>query len=486
VNQIEIINNKIAKLILEDEEVFDKIRRLLSFQVEGAAWSEAVRAGRWDGITYLINGKKEFPLGLRARVETLLQEFKVEYSVIDKRRELVIATPLDISANLNKMNIKWYDYQQECINLTQQYQRGILRIATGGGKSLLAAGMTAQLNKPTIVLVIGIQLLDQFYQDFCQVFNEEIGYIGNGITEIKRINIASIWTLAKALDISLKDLLDDDDEFDEEAFDESNKSKIIDCMKNTNVFILDECQIATTTSLRSIYQAINPEYFFGLSGTPFRDDNTSLLSEGLMGPKLIDIPASLLIEQGILVQPFIKFVDCPAQKLKGKYQGIYRDYIVQNEERNILAKDNALELIEKGYRPFCLFKQIKHGDILADMFDDNDIKFGLLSGKDNIDKRNKIIKDFKDKKIDLILASNIFDIGVNVKEVDSLIITSGGKSRYRSLQRVGRAIRSFPGKNQAAIVDFLDNCKYLKDHSEIRYNTYCSEPGFKVFRPKKV
>ena len=91
-----------------------------------------------------------------------------------------------------------------------------------------------------------------------------------------------------------------------------------------------------------------------------------------------------------------------------------------------------------------------------------------------------------DKKIDLILASNIFDIGVNIREADGLIITGGGKSRLRSLQRVGRVIRSYPGKTRAAVVDFVDNAKYLKNHSEIRYQTYLSEPGFKVFRTTKV
>ncbi len=67
----------------------------------------------------------------------------------------------------------------------------------------------------------------------------------------------------------------------------------------------------------------------------------------------------------------------------------------------------------------------------------------------------------------------------------ALILAGGGKSRLRALQRIGRVIRSFPGKTMSAVVDFYDQAKFLKNHSEVRYATYCSEPGFKVYRSKK-
>jgi superfamily II DNA or RNA helicase len=53
------------------------------------------------------------------------------------------------------------------------------------------------------------------------------------------------------------------------------------------------------------------------------------------------------------------------------------------------------------------------------------------------------------------------------------------------LQRIGRVIRSNEGKKNAIVVDFYDNCKYLRSHSEARLKIYKTEPAFKIKMPKR-
>ena len=48
------------------------------------------------------------------------------------------------------------------------------------------------------------------------------------------------------------------------------------------------------------------------------------------------------------------------------------------------------------------------------------------------------------------------------------------------MQRIGRVIRRADGKEKAIVVEFFDNCKYLREHSESRIKVYESEPGFKM------
>jgi len=71
-------------------------------------------------------------------------------------------------------------------------------------------------------------------------------------------------------------------------------------------------------------------------------------------------------------------------------------------------------------------------------------------------------------------------------ELNALVLCGGGKSSIRALQRIGRVIRAFPGKNFAAVVDFFDQARFLKKHSMIRYDIYSSEPGFKVIKCKEM
>jgi len=65
-------------------------------------------------------------------------------------------------------------------------------------------------------------------------------------------------------------------------------------------------------------------------------------------------------------------------------------------------------------------------------------------------------------------------------------MASAGKSSVKILQRTGRCLRTYPGKTNAAIVDFADNAIYLKQHARARYDVYCSEEGFHVSWPQKV
>ena len=90
----------------------------------------------------------------------------------------------------------------------------------------------------------------------------------------------------------------------------------------------------------------------------------------------------------------------------------------------------------------------------------------------------------KDGKLDVLIASKIFDQGVDIPELDALILAGSGKSSGRALQRIGRVIRKNDGKSIAIVVDFYDNAKYLRDHSEIRRKVYETEPAFSIKFPK--
>ena len=90
----------------------------------------------------------------------------------------------------------------------------------------------------------------------------------------------------------------------------------------------------------------------------------------------------------------------------------------------------------------------------------------------------------KDGNIQVLIASKIFDQGIDIPELDALILAGSGKSSGRALQRIGRVIRKSPGKKKAIVVEFFDNCKYLRDHSEARIKVYKSEPGFNIKMPK--
>lgn len=472
-------DNKFAQLLEVDEEVLPKIRKHLSYKQQGVEYTPAFKRG-WDGITYLIDKRNVFPIGLVSYLTGFLDDKKISYTIEDLRCKKSSLNPIDLNSRLAELKKIPRYYQEEAVKAAVAAERGIIKAATGSGKTLIACLIAAALGKKTVIHVIGTDLLYQFHKEFTNIFQREIGIIGNGECDIKDITIASVWTTGKALKMKSKDIVQEDVE--EEKFDERNTFKIIQCMKEAKVHIFDECHIATCNTIKNIYDLISPEHIYGMSGTPLRLDGADLLITGILGDNLVDIKASQMIKEGVLAQPFIKFINVPSTPLDGHtYPEIYSEFIINNSMRNQLVLSQVKYLISKGYQVLVLFNAIKHGDILSKLFEeDGGIKFELLDGSDDSDRREHVKELALSKKIDCIIASKIFDIGVDIPSLSGLVLAGGGKSYVKAMQKIGRVIRGYPGKKHAAIVDFIDNAKYLKNHSKRRYEIYKLEPYFKV------
>lgn len=479
---ITILNNKKCEIEIDLPGV-NLLYNTLKFKQDGAEFSPAFKRG-WTGYTYLFNKKKNtFDLGLLSTVKELLTANEYTFEIKDNRSK-VICEPLDISKRLEELKLIPRDHQTRILDLIPEHNKGIMKVATGGGKTLATALMTAKINKPTIILVIGLDLLNQFHELYSKIFDEEIGYIGNGTCNIQRINIASIWSLGSAL--NMKKVVDDDDLQKEKSFEPTQKEKIVKLLKDTELFILDECHVVTCDTLIEIYKHSNAPFFFGVSGTPTRGNESDLLSKAILGDTLIEVNAAELIEKGLLVKPIIKFIDIPEIMTFGmlNYQETYKQYIVENDVRNKIIVEQTKKLIEKGYTPLVLFKQISHGKILRDMLEEAGVSFEMLSGKDKLKVREEVKERLNKKEINCILASTIFDIGVDLPILNALVLSGGGKSSVRALQRVGRILRLYPNKKIAAVVEFYDQIKYLKGHSRERYKIYKREKGFEVIKSK--
>jgi superfamily II DNA or RNA helicase len=485
-SKIIILDNKKCRIISDDADMLKELHQYLSFKLTGIEYTPAYQNG-WSGITYLLSKTNKFNYGLLHKVECFLQDREVIYTVEDKRAPKVMVPELSIQDSLQKHHLIPRDHQERICQAALATDRGIIRAVTGSGKTLCTALITAKLNKPTIIYVIGLDLLDQFYKLYSKLFDEPIGYIGNGVCRIERINIASIWTIGRSLKLDIKDIINDDSDGGEQELDESNQTKIINLLAKTKLHIFDESHVVTTTTITEIYKNIDPEYLYGFSGTPFRDDNSDLQINGILGEQIIYVSASELIDKGLLAAPLIKFYTVPKMSVSSNtYPTVYKEYIVENEIRNNLIVKLSKELIDKKYTPLLLFKQIKHGDILLEKLEDANIKCAMLYGNDTLDKRNEVKEQLVNKKIHLILASTIFDLGLDLPELNALVLCGGGKSSIRALQRIGRVIRMHGNKKFAAVVDFYDQVRFLKKHSMTRYSIYSLEKGFKVIKSKEM
>lgn len=490
-----VIKGNTSQIIEEaDVEHILALDKHLSFYVQGAEHTAAFKGYlnrdgdwvKWDGFKKLLTPTLQFPSGLVERVKDFYQAANKPIEIIDRRVAKNPGKPRDILTNLKKIGKEPYPYQTEILDVIDKYDRGIIKVATGGGKSLIAALIAAKLGKKTIIYVIGKDLLYQFHEFFSQCFDEPIGIIGDGQCQIHDINIASIWTVGQAIGLKKNEILLDSDD-DEKLINKAKYTEILKMMKEAKVSIIDECHMSACETIQQVFKSSATEYLYGLSGSPWRDDGADLLIESVLGKYIVNIPASRLIAEGYLAKPFIKFRVTPPYpyELEKNYQSIYKNYIVENDARNGLVLDAAKALVNKGYQTLVLFNSIKHGKILYELFKEH-MNCAILDGSNDKDEREKVKKDLMAHKIDCVLASRIFDIGVDIPSLSGLVIACGGKSTVKALQRVGRVIRKYPGKKFAVIIDFADQVTFLDNHSRIRHSIYSSEDGFDVSWPVEV
>ena len=223
----------------------------------------------------------------------------------------------------------------------------------------------------------------------------------------------------------------------------------------------------------------NAYYRYGLSGTALRRDLLSnMKAMAVLGPSILRLPATELMARGYLSGIDLKMipvgvVHSPEHSLT--WQEEYEELIVRSHPRNLEIVRHATEALRSGDKVMILVRHIEHGEILKKMFDELKVPSVFLQGQDSSSERISTRNEFEEKGAFVLIASPIYDEGVDLPEVNMLIIAAGGKSEVKTIQKVGRGLRPKKGGSVLHVLDFMDVGKYTKKHSAERRKIYEKE-----------
>lgn len=483
-----------------EKELRDELKRELGYMPENAAF--IVANAKFDNPEYdghksvMCLGKRwckcaikkdgiHFPTGLAHTAKAFFEKNGYVVKIKDSRIKV-------FSTNKYKDNIALRPYQRTAVDKAKQKQRGIIKMATGSGKTASSAALIVELGAyPFIFYVPSLDLLRQTKEEFEKfIVNKDgspakIGMIGGGECDIQDINVMTQQTAMRALGKGFTKA-DEDDKKEEDG--ENVKSKYEDIknlIMNAKGMIADEVQFWSADSCQIISDSsVNCFYKYGASGTPYRDQGDDILIESCFGKVIVDINASKLINLGFLVKPDIYMV--PVKNKYGtlkshSYQEVYKEAIVENSLRNGYISRITKNMVDQNRMVLILVRQINHGKILEELIPGS--KF--ISGTSSKKKRKEHIDAMKSHNAPVTIASTIFDQGIDVRPLQVLIQAGSGKSSTRALQRVGRVLRPYEypdgtKKTEATVIDFMDHCKYMLGHSKKRLKIYQTEPEFNI------
>jgi superfamily II DNA or RNA helicase len=466
------INNVNCNIEIEEHDQKAHLRQLKkflstkapSFQFTGAYKLFRKTRGEhgWDGNVYLLNNLM-FPTGLVPKVEEFLRR-KTRLTIIDER----IMRKLSCSST----TVDLRDYQEAAIRSAIQntwkglwFPRGIFGLSTGSGKTIIAAALVQILPVQTLFLVHRKDLLHQTAEVFSK-YGIDVGLVGDGWWDSgHQVTIATIQSLLGKKTEKNPELLLFLSDIEQVIFDEAHH--IAATVQKGNTFVY-------------LSRRLNNAFLrWGLTATPFMKDKYSdLLLEGATGSVLYQKKSAELIDEGHLTPPEIEMILMSKNnEIADSWPSCYTRGIARNKVRNQRVAEEA---ITSKHPALILVQHIEHGLAIQEEFEKKNLYCRFLCGDDTSEERRSAIKDLKEGRSAFLIATTIFDEGIDIPEIRTLILAGGGKSEIRGLQRLGRGLRLAEGKDKLRVVDFMDyTTNILKKHSRMRKMIWERE-GFKV------
>lgn len=228
--------------------------------------------------------------------------------------------------------------------------------------------------------------------------------------------------------------------------------------------VVDEVHKAGATSYLKVLSYFEPKFMLGMTASPERTD----------GFNIYDLFDNNIAHEIRLQEALEEDLLCPFH-----YFGITdiefgEDTISDNTgDFNLLASDARVDyLIEKsnfynysGDRRkalvFCSRK--KEAKILADKFNERGYSSLVLTGDDSQDKREEAIdrltNDENPDKLEFIFTVDIFNEGVDIPEINQVLLVRPTESPIIFIQQLGRGLRKYKNKEYVVILDFIGNYK---------------------------
>lgn len=496
-------NATTAKLVNPERSVVALVNNLLSYTVDqGVGWSG--KSSFYDVTT------QTFPAGFVHVVNEELKRAGHEVQFVQKPLPSPLGVESPIVDEFGNDDPR-YDYQIQALRQVEKHGAGIVRVATGGGKSKVAKLLMARYSRMTLFLTTRGILMYQM-KDQLDALGMETGVIGDGqMTFVKGVNLGMVQTLVAALEETsvdrerralIKSLHGSKSkevkvgsvthaELTKEAEaifarKEKRRNAIIRFLSLVEVVIGEEAhEVGGNSYYEILRHCKNARIRVALTATPFMrssaEDNMRLMAA--FGPVLIDIPEKLLIDRGILAKPYFKFRNVePHPKLHrtSPYERAYTLGYIENDHMMRAMVADALKAKEMKLPVLTLVLRKAHGERIREVFAANGLNFVFLKGENDQNERRKYLDKLIRGEIDGIIGTTILDVGVDVPAIGLVQLAGGGKAEVALRQRIGRGLRAKKQMaNIAFIVDYSCNSNHtLREHSKQREMIVRMTPGF--------
>jgi superfamily II DNA or RNA helicase len=402
----------------------------LAFQPLNYEYTDAYKEGTWDGWVRLYSVEsKSFPIGLLNFVEDEIRKAGFSCKIVD-RREIGYHTSWEY------VGPPLRDYQQEVVDkVIQRGGIGTIMLPTAAGKTIVGLALMAHYKVPTLVLVHRKDLLYQWRDEILKNLSNvsEVALFGDGIYNEGEITVAMIQSVYER-----------------------------GLQKKYDLLLADECHHIPADTFVDVCRRVDAKYRIGLSATPWREDERDMLIWSEVGQLIVpEKGVEGLVRDGVLARPHFVVIE-GARVFGFSWDDEYERAIFDKGRTNRIV-NLVRQLFQQGYRIYVDVIRIEHGRMIEEALKSSGVPAEFISGVDASQTRRDVLKRFEEQG-DFVLVSTLIKEGVNLPQMNAVVLAGGGKSRIRTIQTIGRALRPKPGSNYALIVDVHDYGRYVERH----------------------
>ncbi|MCM1537864.1 MAG: DEAD/DEAH box helicase [bacterium] len=391
------------------------------------------------------------------KFDDFYEHYKEKYRVIKRQRE--IAKQDDITAiekyrlQPNTMQIRFITNLRSILGAGKE--RALLISATGTGKTYASAFAMRELGfKRVLFLVHRGQLARQTKKSYEKVFDKTVsmGLVGAGFYEYEKDYVfAMVQTLNR------------DEHLQKYRPDE------FDCI------ILDEAHHSAANTYQKVMQYFRPKLWLGMTATPDKRDD-EIAGRNIYEIFHYQIAYEIRLQQAMeenLLCPFhyfgisdISLID--EKQIKAK-KITERDFgLLTGDERvrHIIEQANYYGYSGDRVKGLIFCSRIDESEELSAKFNAAGFRTVALNGSATEDERSnafeRLAMDEADateemQPLDYIFSVEILNEGVDIVEVNQVIMLRPTESPIVFIQQLGRGLRKAEGKEYVVVLDFIGN-----------------------------
>jgi len=371
-----------------------------------------------------------------SKQEEIELTFPVENESVTEHEQKETAEIYDVEIEPRKAQKEALQALDEVI--AEEYNKAMVVMATGLGKTYLAAFFAKQYDK-ILFIAHREEILKQAERSFRKINNKKSGlfYGREKNTEAKML-FASVFTLS---------IHDNMQQFSKDYFD---------------LIVIDEFHHAAAKTYRKIIDYFEPKFLLGLTATPERTDGQDVfaLCDGNVAYEITFIEA---IRRGWLA-PFVYYgvkddIDYTQIRWLGHRYDKQQLLVEQlNEKRAAYVFKKWKQYKQTRTLAFC--SSIEQAEFLEKFFKEQGIECVSLTSKTDDRTRKESIIKLETLELEVIFTVDLFNEGVDIPSVDTLLFVRPTESLVVFTQQIGRGLRQYAGKEKCVIIDLIGNYRH--------------------------